>query len=154
MSLTFKIAEIEQVSEIVRLLAEDKLGKQRENYTEPLPDVYINAFRAISQDPNQELIVVFNAENELVGTLQLSFLQYLTYQGGLRAQIEAVRIREQDRGKGSGTLFFEWAIDRAKERGAHLIQLTTDKQRPEALAFYKKLGFTNSHEGMKMQLKA
>ncbi|MEL6864379.1 MAG: GNAT family N-acetyltransferase, partial [Bacteroidota bacterium] len=45
---------------------------------------------------------------------------------------------------------FEWAIDRAKSRVAHLLQLTTDKKRPAAIAFYESLGFTASHEGMKL----
>jgi len=45
---------------------------------------------------------------------------------------------------------FKWAINRSKEKGAHLLQLTTDKKRPEALKFYEKLGFTASHDGMKL----
>ena len=51
---------------------------------------------------------------------------------------------------GLGKKMFEWAIERAKERKAHLLQLTTDKQRPEAITFYKNLGFKSTHEGMKM----
>ena len=43
-----------------------------------------------------------------------------------------------------------WAIHRAADKGAHLLQLTTDKRRPEALKFYEKLGFKSSHEGMKL----
>lgn len=89
----------------------------------------------------------------ILGCLQLSFLQYLTYQGGIRAQIEAVRIREDHRGKGIGEKMFSWAIERAKQRKAHLIQLTTDKKRPEALNFYEKLGFQATHEGMKLHFK-
>jgi len=88
-----------------------------------------------------------------MGTLQLSFIQYLTYQGGIRAQIEAVRIRKDKRGEGLGETLFKWAIERAKDRNAHLIQLTTDKKRPEALKFYEKLGFKASHEGMKLHFK-
>ena len=45
---------------------------------------------------------------------------------------------------------FEWAINRAKARKAHLLQLTTDKKRPKAITFYEQLGFNQSHEGMKM----
>lgn len=43
-------------------------------------------------------------------------------------------------------------IKRAKEKNAHLLQLTTDKNRPDAIKFYQKLGFKDSHEGMKMHL--
>lgn len=106
----------------------------------------------INADENQELIVVENDKSEIIGTLQLSFIQYLTYRGGIRAQIEAVRIRKDKRGLGIGKAMFEWAINRAKERNAHLLQLTTDKKRPEALTFYESLGFEATHEGMKIHL--
>ena len=110
------------------------------------------AFDKISADPNQELVVLEGEDGQLAGTLQLSFLQYLTYQGGVRAQIEQVRIHESQRGKGLGQLLFEWAIQRAKDKKAHVVQLTTDKRRPDALRFYENLGFKASHEGMKLHL--
>jgi len=134
------------------LLANDELGQIREKYTDPLPETYFDAFARINADPNQELVVVEDSQNEIIGTLQLSFIPYLTYQGGIRAQIEAVRIREDVRGEGLGQTLFEWAIERARERNAHLLQLTTDKQRPDAIRFYEKLGFKASHEGMKLNL--
>lgn len=150
--MKFRKANREDLEDIVALLAADVLGSTREQFVLPLPESYIKAFENIDKDVNQELIVVENTDQEIIGTLQLSFIPYLTYQGGIRAQIEAVRIRASDRGKGYGTLFFSWAIARARERKAHLIQLTTDKNRPEALDFYKKLGFVNSHEGLKLHL--
>ena len=146
----FRKATKEDLSSIMQLIAADKLGAQREDYQDPLPTSYLEAFKNINEDFNQELIVVENDELEIVGTLQLSFIQYLTYQGGIRAQIESVRIRKDQRNKGLGRQLFEWAIARAKQRGAHLIQLTTDKKRPEALSFYKSLGFVASHDGMKL----
>jgi len=148
--MKFRKAKKDDVPEIVKMIANDELGKQREDYQEPLPEKYYQAFENIDCDINQELIVIENEENEVIGTLQLTFIQYLTYQGGIRAQIEAVRIREDQRGKGIGEKLFKWAINRSKEKGAHLLQLTTDKKRPEALKFYEKLGFTASHDGMKL----
>ncbi len=149
--MIFRKATRNDVLSIVEMLANDALGQQREKFSNPLPQAYYRAFDYIESDPNQELIVAEQNE-QVIGTLQLSFIQYLTYQGGIRAQIEAIRIREDQRGKGIGKKLFMWAINRARERGAHLIQLTTDKARPEALLFYIKLGFTASHEGMKMNL--
>ena len=148
--LNFRKATPKDVPLIVALLANDKLGSQREDFRDPLPESYYSAFERIDKDENQELMVVEDDNNEVIGTLQLSFIPYLTYRGGTRAQIEAVRIRGDQRGKGLGTLFFQWAIDRAKEKGAHVLQLTSDKQRPEAIKFYENLGFKASHEGMKM----
>ncbi len=141
------------VPTIVEMLANDKLGRQRERFENPLPNSYLSAFKQIDADTNQELVVMEDNSGKVIGTLQLSFLQYLTYQGGIRAQIEQVRVHESQRGKGLGRLLFEWAIERAKEKGAHVVQLTTDKKRPDALKFYENLGFKASHEGMKLYLK-
>lgn len=137
---------------IVQMIANDKLGQLRESFQNPLPQEYYDAFKNIDSDPNQELMVMEGDSDKIIGTLQLSFIQYLTYQGGIRAQIEAVRIHEDHRAKGIGQRLFEWAIQRAKEKGAHVLQLTTDKKRPEAINFYEKLGFKASHEGMKLHL--
>ncbi len=93
------------------------------------------------------------ANVEIVATFQLTFIPYLTYQGGLRAQIEAVRVKAVYRGQGLGTAIFQYAIGRAKAKGAHLLQLTTDKKRVEAKKFYEALGFVASHEGMKLHFK-
>ena len=132
--MNFRQAKKEDLESIIEMLANDKLGATREEFTAPLPELYYSAFEKIDKDENQELIVI-ESEGGIIGTLQLSYLQYLTYKGGIRAQIEAVRIREDQRGKGVGEKLFKWAIERAKERGAHLLQLTSDKKRPEALNF-------------------
>ncbi|RCR68865.1 GNAT family N-acetyltransferase [Larkinella punicea] len=89
---------------------------------------------------------------EIVATFQLSFIQYLTYQGGIHAQIEAVRVKSDYRGQGIGKAVFDYAIERARAKGAHVVQLTTDKKRPDAIRFYASLGFVDSHEGMKLHL--
>ena len=148
--MKFRKATRNDIVKIVSMIADDNLGKTREKFQIPLPVEYLNAFENIDTDPNQELIVVENETHEIIGTLQLSFIQYLTYQGGIRAQIEAVRIRKDQRGLGIGKKMFKWAINRAKERSAHLLQLTSDKKRSDAIKFYEALGFKASHEGMKI----
>lgn len=148
--MKLRTATTEDLAQIVALLADDVLGQQRENYQIPLPEEYQRAFSVIDSDPNQELIVMENEDSEIIGTLQLSFLQYLTYRGGLRAQIEAVRIRKDQRGSGIGKTMLQWAITQARNRKAHVLQLTTDKKRPQALHFYRQLGFKASHEGLKL----
>jgi ribosomal protein S18 acetylase RimI-like enzyme len=151
--MKFRKASKNDISAIVAMIADDKLGKTRENFQNPLPIEYLNAFENINADKNQELIVVENEALEIIGTLQLSFIQYLTYRGGIRAQIEAVRIRKDQRNIGLGKKMMTWAINRAQERKAHLLQLTTDKKRPEAIKFYENLGFKATHEGMKLHFK-
>jgi len=149
--MIFRMATIEDLPALVEMLADDPLGKLREEFTDPLPEFYIRAFEAIEADANQELVVLED-NVRVVGTMQLTFLQYLNRRGGLRLQIESVRIHRDFRGQNLGTKMFQWAIERAKGRSVHLVQLTTDKQRPEAIKFYERLGFKDSHEGMKLHL--
>jgi GNAT superfamily N-acetyltransferase len=151
--MEFREATENDLSALVALLADDKLGRKREDFQIPLPTEYLKAYQRIKADENQQLIVAVKSNDEVVGTLQLTFIPYLTYRGGIRAQIEGVRIKSTERGQGLGRQLIEWAIDRAKERDAHLIQLTTDTQRPDAIKFYEDLGFKPSHVGMKLHFK-
>jgi GNAT superfamily N-acetyltransferase len=149
--LTFRLAIKDDLVDIVRLLSDDTLGSSREKFDDTLSQNYVAAFERIEQDPNQELTVA-EMNGEMVATFQLTFIQYLTYQGGLRAQIEAVRTNSTYRGQGIGTRVFAYAINRAREKGCHLLQLTSDKRRPDAIRFYESLGFMATHEGMKLKL--
>lgn len=133
---------------IVALLADDVLGSAREA---PGDACYAEAFAAIARDPNQFLAVAEDA-GAIVGCLQLSFIPGLSRRGLWRGQIESVRVAATRRGGGLGRDMFEWAIEECRRRGCGLVQLTTDKARPDALRFYESLGFVASHEGMKLAL--
>ena len=150
--MNFREALEEDLEDIVGMLAEDKLGARREELKSPLPSSYTEAFKQIETDPNNELIVV-EKDNFVIGTLQLTFIPSLTFKGGTRLQIEAVRVHKDYRSQGLGKKFFEWAIERAKSRNCHLVQLTTNKERDRAKDFYDSLGFETTHEGMKLYLK-
>ncbi len=150
-SIQFRLATRADVPAIVRLLAEDKLGSQRERFETPLPQAYYAAFEAIAADSHQELIVA-ELNGEVIGTLQLMYLPSLSYQGGTRAQVESVRVLQRLRSQGIGAEMMKWAIERARQRGCHMMQLTSHKSRTDAHRFYEKLGFTKSHIGMKINL--
>jgi GNAT superfamily N-acetyltransferase len=151
-SLTFRLATRTDLPEIVRMLADDELGRQRERYEDPIPDCYYAAFKQIDGNPTFELIVA-EMDGRIVGTLHLIFIPSLSFQGGLRAQIESVRVDEPLRGQGIGKQMMEWVIERAHQRGAHVVQLTTHNTRTDAHRFYERLGFKGSHLGMKISLK-
>ncbi|MBV9927560.1 MAG: GNAT family N-acetyltransferase [Acidobacteria bacterium] len=151
LDLAIRRATRDDVPEIVRLLADDPLGGRRESYQNPLPQSYYDAFDEINRDRHHELVVA-EAEGEVIGTLQLTFIPSLTHQGGRRAQIEAVRVDRRYRSQGVGGRLFEWAITRAREERCHVVQLTTDKARPDAHRFYERLGFVATHAGMKLDL--
>jgi GNAT superfamily N-acetyltransferase len=147
----FRKATSNDLSVIVRLLADDVLGAKRERYETPLPESYLRAFESIDADPNNELVVAC-MDGEVVGVLQLTFIPYLSHQGSWRALIEAVRVDSRRRAQGLGKALVEWAINRARKRGCYMVQLTTDKARADAKRFYEALGFVASHEGMKLHL--
>ncbi|MEI5906709.1 GNAT family N-acetyltransferase [Bacillus spongiae] len=149
--INFRMATEQDLDKIVKMLAMDSLGSKRERYEQPLPVSYINAFQAITSDPNNELVVACR-HNEVIGVQQITFTPYLTHQGSWRATIEGVRTLSSERGKGIGSELIRLAIQRAKERGCHIVQLTTDKERKDALHFYEALGFKPTHEGLKMHL--
>ena len=152
MTLEFRRALKDDLPAVVQLLADDPLGAKRERSASPLPEPYYQAFAAIEADPNNELIVVQREPSAIVGVLQLTFIPYITYQGGWRALVEGVRVAAPYRSSGIGRQLFEWAIERARHRGCHMVQLTSDKARPDAIRFYESLGFVASHEGMKLHL--
>lgn len=147
--IEFREAELADLPTIVALLADDPLGATREQASRVPERAYRDAFAAIERDPNNQL-VVGEAEGQVVAVLQLTLIPHLTYRGGWRAQVEGVRVASGFRGQGVGRRLLSWAIEHSRERGCHLVQLTTDKARPEAIAFYRSLGFEPSHEGMKL----
>jgi len=149
--LTYRDAVEADLPALVAMLAEDALGAGREDPSTSLNPRYLEAFRQIDGDPNNALTVV-EENGALVGMLQLTFIPYLTHTGSRRCLIEGVRIHREHRGRGLGSEFIRWAIERARERGCAIVQLTSDKQRPDALRFYESLGFTASHEGFKLRL--
>jgi len=163
MNLVFKTAEESDLIALAQLLADDKLGTSREDQHLPLNQNYLNAFQSITIDPNNELIVVVEKNEvvdtnevvnttKVVGMLQLTYIPYLTHIGSWRCLIEGVRIHSDYRSQGLGSAFFKWAIQRAKEKQCSIMQLTSDKQRPDAIRFYETLGFRASHEGFKLKL--
>lgn len=137
------------VAAIVALLADDDLGAARE-----VPDdlaTYQRAFAAVDSDAS-ELLAVAERDDQVVGTLQVSFLPGLSRHGALRAQVEGVRVAAAARGCGLGEVMMRWAIDQARSRGCVLVQLTSDKARTDTHRFYDRLGFTDTHQGYKLTL--
>jgi len=150
-NVNFRQATSDDLPAIINLLADDELGRSREDPSHPPNPAYLSAFAAIAADPNQ-LLAVVERDGVVVGCLQLSLIPGLSRLGMWRGQIESVRIASSERGRGLGRTMFEWALDECRKRGCGLVQLTTDKSRPDARRFYESLGFTASHEGMKRAL--
>ncbi len=148
MSVAFRRAVVGDLPAVVALLRDDALGADRES-TDLAP--YEAAFADIDDDP-RHVLVVGEFEGDVVACLQATVLPCLTHGGRRRAQVEGVRVSRDQRGTGIGRALLEWTVHWARDQGCGVIQLTTDKTRPDALRFYESLGFTPTHEGLKATL--
>lgn len=153
--MVLREAVADDVPAVVDLLAADQLGSTRDGITtdEDL-QVYLRAFSALDADPAHLLLVATDSADTglVLATAQVSFLPGLARRGALRAQVEAVRVHQDHRGRGLGRALFAWVVEAARRRGCALVQLTTDRSRADAHRFYAHLGFIASHEGFKLHL--
>lgn len=151
-SVNFRDAVMADLPQIIAMLADDALAREREANTAAVLQSHTSAFSAIENDPKHELIVG-TLDDDVIAVLQLSYLPGLTYKGGWRAQIEGVRVARSHHSKGIGKQLIQHAIERASSKQCVLVQLTTDQRRKQALNFYARLGFESTHVGMKLRLK-
>ena len=146
--MIFREAKATDVGEIAALLADDGLGKNRE---QPGSPIYTEAFARMQAQPGN-VCLVGEDRGEIIACLQYTVIHGLSRSGASRAQIEGVRVAASRRGEGLGEAILQAAIKRARADGCKLVQLTTDQRREDALRFYERLGFTASHWGMKLDL--
>jgi GNAT superfamily N-acetyltransferase len=152
--LTFRDATPDDIAILIGL---SHAGDARGAETPPLDPAslsdprYRAAFDDIAADANHRLVVA-ERDGEVVGTLQISFIPGLPNFGMKRGLLENVHIRADQRGSGLGTEMLNWAIERCREAGCGLVQLTSNKLRHDAHRFYERLGFVSSHEGFKLRL--
>ncbi len=151
-NVSMRPARRDDVPAIVRLLADDILGKNREQPVDPLPQAYWEAFDRVAADPRNLMAVAEDAGGTVIGCLQLTFIPTVSRQGAERLLLEAVRVASSHRGRGIGHRMLRWAIDEARGRGCSQVELFTDKVRSDAQRFYADLGFVPSHVGMKLHL--
>ena len=146
--VTIRRARRDDVGSIIAMLADDRLGGQRERLEDPLPQVYFDAFERVARDPNIQLVVAEDGEGTVVGCLQLCILPGLSSQGASRGLLEDVRVASHLRSRGIGEQLVQWAVREARAKGCKLVELLTHHTRVDAQRFYERLGFARSHVGM------
>jgi len=146
--LTYRHATPEDLPFIVGLIVEDAVVATNDSVADANHADYAAALRAIDADPNQEMFVVEDA-GKPIGCFQLSYLPGLMRRGMWRGMIEVVHVSESERNRGYGSQMMRWALERCRERGCGMVQLTSNKKRTDAHRFYERLGFLKSHEGFK-----
>ncbi|HUY42231.1 MAG TPA: GNAT family N-acetyltransferase [Acidimicrobiales bacterium] len=113
---------------------------------------YARAARAAREQGHE--ILVAEVRGEVIGVCQLLILQHFHHAGGRCAELEAVFVRADQRGKGAGAALIGEAERLAREAGCYRLQLTSNKVRHDAHRFYLAHGFEASHEGFKKDLEA
>jgi GNAT superfamily N-acetyltransferase len=150
--LTYRVATAADLSFMVALIAADDVsGATADEWSLSTAPQYEQALAAITADPNQALYVA-ELDGAPIGTLQLTFIPGIMRQGMWRGLVESVHIAPDHRNKGYGSAMMRWAIERCRERGCGMVQLTSNKKRVDAHRFYQALGFSQSHEGFKLFL--
>jgi GNAT superfamily N-acetyltransferase len=144
-------AEAGDLESIIRLHEEDELGSHGDAWTPESRPAYEAAFAAISQSSENELYVALS-DNEVVGTFHLTFIPNLTGRGALRVKVESVKVKAARRSLGIGATMMGFAEQRARQRGAAMLELSSNKTRGNAHRFYERLGYARSHEGFKKKL--
>jgi GNAT superfamily N-acetyltransferase len=136
---------------VMRLLADDPISSSRGDVASDEDELaYGAALERIIGDPGNDLVVVVDRADTIVGTLQVTLIPGMARRGSTRLLVEAVRIASEQRSSGIGTAVMRWVVDQAAiELGAPLVQLTSDAARTDAHRFYLRLGFVDSHVGFK-----
>ena len=147
--LQYREATKNDLPDIIRMYSEDVVVDATEEPDNPFSNRYTQALTEISSDPQNGIILACLGKRT-IGTMQLTYIRYLRHQGGLRCQIEAVRVAHEHRSQGYGTEMFQWVIQQAKLKGYVFVQLTSNIHRKKAQRFYERLGFVRSHQGFRL----
>ncbi|RYE07319.1 MAG: GNAT family N-acetyltransferase [Hyphomicrobiales bacterium] len=151
MALNYRAATPADLAFIIELIVEDSVISTGDDPADAAHPDYVEALAAIDADPNQEMLIV-ERDGQRVGCFQLSYLPGLMRRGMWRGLIEVVHVAETHRNLGIGSDMMRWAVERCRERGCAMVQLTSNKKRLDAHRFYERLGFLKSHEGFKLYL--
>lgn len=149
--LVIREAVAADIPGLIALFADDAVGGHGDTREiAALPD-YEAAFHRISESPNDALYVA-ELGGDVVGTFQTTLTTTMSARGATNLTIEAVQTRADLRGRGIGAAMIGFAIEKGRQAGARLVQLTSNSKREAAHRFYRRLGFSQSHAGFKMNL--
>jgi GNAT superfamily N-acetyltransferase len=147
--LTYRAATVADLPFIVTQIVDDNVVDTGDDPAAVDPG-YAKALAAIDADPNQEMWIA-ELDGQPLGCFQLTFTPGLMRRGMWRSTIEVVHIVPSRRSGGLGTEMMRFAIERSREKGCGMVQLTSNKKRIDAHRFYvDRLGFKQSHEGFKL----
>lgn len=130
----------------------EQLAEGRGHHPLPLEAAEAALAAIAGQQPARTLLTAL-LDGDVAGTVDLFVMApNLTHDGRPWAIVEHVVVDRTRRGRGVGRALLEEAIRRARARGCHRIELTSDNRRTEAHAFYRSLGFETSAQAFRLPL--
>ena len=102
-------------------------------------------FTQYLQEPLTLLQVLVCNETEIIGFISCKG-QALLHHDGLVFEIQEMIVSAAHQGKGLGRKMIDLIREEVKGLGAKSLEVTSNKRRKEAHAFYQSVGFLNSHE--------
>ncbi|HHU38900.1 MAG TPA: GNAT family N-acetyltransferase [Propionibacterium sp.] len=152
----------DDVGTIERLLADDPTSPQHVATNTLISDDLLGAghtdtdlgevFDEIRADPNQDLLVICDEGDRVIGTLQVTFVRTMARGGGVRAVVSGARVRAGRDSLAIAKRVFAWVIEHCRARGARVLIVVTDKNRAHIHGFYTTMGFRPSHDGLTLPL--
>lgn len=149
-ALDIRLARRSDVPAIIALLADDPIGQRRE-----MPasiERYLTAFDAMIVDPAVRCFVAVSDDGAVIGYVQMTITQHLSFCGARRALLEDLRVASQHRNKGVGSRLIEVAVAAARSADCSIMQLFVHHDRRDADRFYQKIGFRSDHQGLRLAL--
>lgn len=154
--LLLRRADLADLDALMALLADDPISASRGDLAKEsdLP-AYERALADLIDDPANEILLVVDAAEAVIATMQLTRIPGMARRGSTRLLVEAVRVSSALRSGGVGTAMMRWVTDvAAPATGSSIVQLTSDEARVDAHRFYERLGFVGSHRGFKYAVDA
>lgn len=149
--LVLRRARLDDLEAMMVLLSDDAISAARGDQADAadLP-AYERALAELIEDPSNEIVLVVDAADRALGTMQLTRIPGMARRGSTRLLVEAVRVAADQRSSGIGAAMMRWVVGpAAAATGSSLVQLTSDEARVDAHRFYERLGFVGSHRGFK-----
>jgi PhnO protein len=107
--------------------------------------VFTRIYTEYLHTPLTLMYVAIQNENEIIGFISCKG-QSLLHHEGLVFEIQELIVTASHQGRGVGRQLIATLKPELAQLGAKSLEVTTNKRRKEAHAFYQSVGFLNSHE--------
>ena len=108
-------------------------------------EIFTTIFQSYLEDPLTCMFVAVEEENRVCGFISCKG-QPLIHHEGLVFEIQELIVTATHQGRGIGKKLIDALKPELKRLGAKSLEVTSNKRRKEAHAFYQSVGFLNSHE--------